>query len=48
VIDSEDIMTEANITIDHATIRRWASSAAANQLVKGTQDRSGELRLCRT
>ena len=41
--DSEDPMTEANTTTDHATIRRWAEERGGRPaMVKGTEDRGGE------
>ena len=37
-------MTEANTTIDHATVRRWAEARGGKPArVKGTEDRSGEV-----
>jgi hypothetical protein len=43
VTATEDMMTEANTTIDHATIRRWAEERGGKPAkVRGTEDRSGE------
>jgi hypothetical protein len=43
VTDSEGIMTEANTTTDHATIRQWAEKRGGRPaVVKGTEDNDGE------
>jgi hypothetical protein len=43
VTATEDMMTEANTTTDHATIRRWAEERGGKPAkVRGTEDRSGE------